>query len=296
MFNFSKDKKKQKQTKDDVADANDFLESESSNSESDEAGIETTLSIPEGWNLTDEARYVYAFHNSQSPKLNVNQISIYGMELTKGKNGLQVTGLIRSTVTKNIQFGKTTILLLNADREPIARKEFDLSKLGTLPTNSARPWTFIFESNKIMTNSDEPIDDWSLAFELKKKHQLDLEESWEKSIAEDTKASLTKFLNNAPSLKPGEVNFMGIQAKQVENGDLAVTILIRNGADKNIQLEQIPLGIKDASNEEIARGSFKLENFTVKANTSKPWSFVFPSTMIKKEEIDLSKWQAYPIQ
>ncbi|WP_455432180.1 SLAP domain-containing protein [Tigheibacillus jepli] len=89
---------------------------------------------------------------------------------------------------------------------------------------------------------------------------------------------------------------MGIAAKVNDNQDLVVTMLIRNGADKNITLQQIPLGVKDATGEEIARGTFKLEDFTIKANTSKPWSFIFPQSMVKKEQLDLSRWQAYPIQ
>ncbi|SES88472.1 accessory Sec system S-layer assembly protein [Oceanobacillus limi] len=292
MFNFSRSKKKK--TEDNVTDAAEYLASEVNGSSTENK--ETTLSIPDEWKLTDEERYVYAFHNSESPKLRENQISIYGMELSKRKDSITVTGLIRSTVSKSIQFGKTAILLLNADKEPIARKEFDLSKLGTIPPNSARPWSFVFGRSELSMNIDELVDDWSLAFELKREHQLDLEESWEKSIAQETKESLEKLVKNAPSLKSGEVNFMGIEAKKKDSGELVVTLLIRNGSNKNIHLEQIPLGIKDASDQEVARGSFKMENFTVKANTSKPWSFVFPASMILVDEVDLTKWRAYPIQ
>ncbi|MCG1027062.1 accessory Sec system S-layer assembly protein [Virgibacillus halodenitrificans] len=291
MFNFSKGTKKQKQ----VAKAEDYLKDDVRISKEETEEIETEISIPEEWNLTDEERYVYAFHNSQSPNLKVNQISIYGMELTDTGEGYKVTGLIRSTVTQPIQFGSTTILLLDESQEPIARKEFDLSILGTLPEKSARPWTFIFDKNDILKEKTQS-NSWSLAFEIKKPHQLDLEDSWEKSIADQTRSSLEKLVQNAPDLKPGEVNFMGIEAKKQENGDLAVTILIRNGADKNIQLEQIPLGIKDANETEVARGSFKMENFTVKANTSKPWTFIFPASMVTTEEFDLTKWKAFPLQ
>lgn len=278
-----------------VVDATPFLEQNDNPKE--DALIETTLSIPDHWDMTNEDRYVFAFHNSESPKLKVNQISIYGMEITQTEQEtIEVTGLIRSTVTQPIQFQPTTILLLDENKKVIAKKEFDLEQLGTLPPNSARPWTFIFSNEDIVKDVEFPISAWSLAFELKQAHQLDLEESWEKSIAEDTKKSLQEIVDNAPPLKPGEVNFMGINAKQKENNDLAVTILIRNGSDKNITLEQIPLGVRDANKKEIAKGSFKLDNFIVKANTSKPWTFIFPSSMVTDEEFDLSKWEAYPIQ
>ncbi|WP_085991041.1 accessory Sec system S-layer assembly protein [Oceanobacillus senegalensis] len=293
MLGFPKKKKKKKQ--EESIDANEYLQSQTESSNTEE--LETELSVPSDWKMPNEERYVFAFHNSQSPKLRINQISIYGTELNKLKNkGFVANGLIRNTVPKNIKFSKTTILLLGPDKEIIAKKEFDLEKAGTIPANSARPWKFIFNKDDLLKDVEEIPSEWSLAFELKKKHQLDLEESWEKSIADETKSNLEKIVQHAKPLKPGEVNFMGVQAKQHDNGELAVTILIRNGSEKNITLQQIPLGIKDASEEEIARGGFKLDNFTVKANTSKPWTFIFPASMIKKEDIDLSKWQVYPIQ
>ncbi|WP_337020404.1 SLAP domain-containing protein, partial [Oceanobacillus massiliensis] len=56
---------------------------------------------------------------------------------------------------------------------------------------------------------------------------------------------------------------------------------------------QIPLGFSDASNKEVAKGSFNLGGMEVNANTSKPWTFVFPANFIEEIEIDLSRWQVY---
>lgn len=292
MFGKKKNKNNEQEKAVSLEEAMENIEETASDDE-----IETELSIPEDWNIKTEERYVYAFHNSESPKLKLNQISIYKVEVTQLTNkGFSVSALIRSTVQKPIQFGNTTILLLDAEQKPIARKEFDLSKLGTLPPNSARPFVFSFMPQDLIKKVnlvDE--EDWSLAFELKKKHQLDLPDSWKNAIDDKTKASLEKIVSNAAPLKPGEVNFMGINAKQKENKDLVVTLLIRNGSDKNVTFQQIPLAVKDASNEVVAKGSFKLDNFEVKSNTSKPWTFIFPASMLEKEELDLSRWQAFPI-
>ena len=296
MFGISKSAKKKKQNDQDTINANNFLESNIKDTKNDNE-IKTKLSIPSDWKVPNEERYIYAFHNNQSPKLMINQVSIYGMDLTRLKNNSFVaSGFIRNTVQHNIKFGNTSILLFGPNKEVIAKKEFDLSKLGVIPANSARPWKFIFSSKDVVNDIKMPIDEWSLAFELKKKHELELEESWENSIAEEAKNSLQEIVAKAAPLKPGEVNFMGIEAKQKDNGDMIVTILIRNGTDKNISLHQIPLGVKDASNEEIAKGNFKLDDFTIKANTSKPWTFVFPSSVITKEEINLSTWKVYPLK
>lgn len=295
MFNFSKLKKKPMTNDKEAVDATKILESDPTVDSEEE--IETALSIPEEWNMANEDRYVYAFHNSQSPKLKINQISIYGMELTQLRNkSVIATGLLRNTVAKEIKFENATILLLDSDKQVLARKEFDLTDLGSIPPNSARPWKFVFSPDDLVKNAEIPAYDWSLAFEMKKKHQLDLDEAWEKSIAEETKSNLEEIVANAAPLKPGEVNFMGVKALQQEDRNVAVTILIRNGSTQNVTLQSLPLGLRDGSGEEVAKGSFQLDNLVIKANTSKPWTFIFPASMVTKENIDLSKWQAYPIQ
>ena len=74
---------------------------------------------------------------------------------------------------------------------------------------------------------------------------------------------------------------------------LHTTLLIRNGSEKNIKFEQLPLIVEDASGEVIAKGTFQFEKLEVKANTSKPWTFIFPKELILNEDIDLSKWKVY---
>ena len=59
--------------------------------------------------------------------------------------------------------------------------------LGELPAECSLPMVFVFEKESVHAR-EIPQTDWKLAFELKKPkqpHSLDLEESWEKSLAED---------------------------------------------------------------------------------------------------------------
>ena len=86
---------------------------------------------------------------------------------------------------------------------------------------------------------------------------------------------------------------MGIQAQIDDNGALHTTLLIRNGGEKNIRFEQLPLIVEDASGEVIAKGTFKFDKLEVKANTSKPWTFIFPKELVSNDQVDLSKWRVY---
>ncbi|MEQ6391130.1 accessory Sec system S-layer assembly protein [Bacillaceae bacterium S4-13-58] len=302
MFPFSKSKKVTKENTsgiDQSFDAKDLLEGPDSAEGPEEELVQTEISYHPDWKLPEEEKYVYAFHHSDLKPLKPNQLSLSGINMDKQAGGYVFVAFIRQTLSKDIQLKEMPILLLGPNQEKLARKVFDLSQAGVIPSKTSRPWQFAFQPKDFFTNEEIPREGWSLAFEIKptsRRHELDLADSWKQSLAEDAIESLEKVIANAAPLKPGEVNFMGINARIQGSGDLAVTVLIRNGTDKNIQFQQLPLKVEDASGEVIAEGSFKFDSFEVKANTSKPWTFIFPKSMVKNDVINLSKWRVYPVQ
>ncbi|MFB4166236.1 accessory Sec system S-layer assembly protein [Alteribacillus sp. JSM 102045] len=275
------------------------LLNETSDTEESGQNVDTDLSIHPEWTISKEDQYAFQFLNMECPPLKPNQISLSGISLQEEKDGkYQVTAFIRNSLNKTIKLHETTLVLLDGNDKVLGRKTMDLSQAGEIPGKSSRPWNFTFTEADLFTN-DLPAEGWKLAFQLKpssRKHSLSLENSWEQSLAEKDKAKLQEMVENLTPPKPGEVNFMGLKAIRKENGDLHVTMLVRNGSNKNITLEQIPLQVEDASGQTVAKGGFTLDHFEVKANTSKPWTFIFPQELVSDEEIDLSTWKAYPVQ
>jgi accessory Sec system S-layer assembly protein len=259
--------------------------------------VETSLSFHPGWNLSKEQEYVFRFLNNDLTSLKPNQISLAGVELEREGNTLQVTAFVRNSLSKPIKLGEVELLLLNNEKKTIAQKQFDLSLLDKIPARSSRPWMFTFEKETVVSDLNLEEDGWSIAFNVSslQPHRLDLAESWKENISEDIKTKLINIVNSVPKPKPKEFNIMGVSAKFLENGDLNTTVLLRNGNHKGISIQQLPLEVIDANNELVVRGAFKLEDFEVKANTSKPWSFIFPKEMIQKENPDFSKWSVRPI-
>ncbi|NEU30275.1 accessory Sec system S-layer assembly protein [bacterium LRH843] len=296
FFRKNKDEKPELAGQESTVSSEDLLNETSELAEDD---IQTELSIHPKWNLAKEDFYAFQFLSMECPPLKPNQLSLSGISLMpESETAYRVTAFVRNSLDKAITLEETTLVLLNEDGTILGRKAFDLRDIGEIPAKSSRPWHFQFTHKDLFT-TDLPATGWTLAFQLKpseKKHALDLAESWEKSLAKESKEQLQKMVENLEPPKAGEVNFMGIQAKTDDKDALHITMLIRNGADKNVTLEQLPLHVQDASGDVIAEGGFKLEDFTVKANTSKPWTFIFPKEMVKKEELDLSRWKAYSPQ
>lgn len=277
----------------------DLLSGEVADSEtSEETEIFTDLSFHPSWNISKEDLYSFQFLNQECPPLKQNQLSLSGISVMPENEGVRVTAFVRNSLAKAIKLEETTLVLLGLKDETLGRKAFQLSELGEIPAKSSRPWHFLFTKKDLFTE-DIPVEGWKIAFQLKpssRKHSLELADSWQQSLASEDKTKLQEMVDNLTPPKPGEVNFLGLQSKFNAEGDFHVTMLIRNGSEKNINLEQMPLVVEDATGDVIAKGGFKLEDFQVNANTSKPWTFIFPKSLILKAEPDLSRWKAYAPQ
>lgn len=287
LFSFFKTNKTGTDT---TIDSNELFENESSTTSEE---IHTPLSIHPEWDVPKEQQYVFQFLSNELQPLKANQISLSGIDIDRNENTNEwlVKAFFRSSLEQPVTMGRVELLILSNDDKIIAAKEFDLSELGEIPAQSARPWVFNFETNTQRVE-EIPAEGWKIAFNVQSliPHQLELESTWEQALSEDQKLALSKIVQSLPKLKEREVNFSGFQAKPQEDGSLAISLFIRNGHSQHINLEQLPLEVLDANKELVARGSFKLDSLQVKANTSKPWTFIFPKEMIQLKNPDFSNW------
>jgi accessory Sec system S-layer assembly protein len=291
---FSFFKKATKTGADSTVDSSELIEDAfPPNEEKNE--VSTNLSISHEWRISKEQEYVLKFLSNDLPPLKADQLSLAGIDIDQDeKSGnWHVQAFLRSSLDRPIKLGKAELMILDANSNVLAAQEFDLSQIGDMPAFSNRPWIFIFEKNNIQ-KPEPPIDDWTIAFNVRSlvPHTLDLDPSWDEALPENQKIALRELVNGLPELKPREVNITGFRSQFTEDGGLAASVFIRNGHTRHIQLDKIPLEILDAAGKQVAKGSFKLESLTIKANTSKPWTFIFPKEMLQTENPDLSRWTA----
>ncbi len=257
--------------------------------------VTTALSFHPDWNVPKEQEYVFRFHSSELGPLKPSQLSLSGIDIDveESTGSWLVKAFFRSTVQESITIGEIEIILSGKDEKVYARKEFDFNELGVIPSNSARPWVFIFEKDTQL-EEEPPSNDWTLNFNLQSliPHSLDLDASWEGVVSDEQVKSLEKVVADLPELNKNEVNLTGLQTHLNEDGSLNVVILIRNGSNQTMNLETLPLEILDASNEVVCKGSFNLPPLSVKANTTKPWTFIFPKETVLTDDLDFSRWVA----
>lgn len=284
-------KKTDKTGTESAIDSQELLDGVEQTSNTDE--IETVLSLHPEWKIPEEQEYVFRFLSNELESLKPNQISLSGIDIdVEPANGSWlVKSFFRSSLDQPIEVGTVELMLLGADDKLLASSEFDLAELGEIPARSARPWIFEFTKENTFAE-DPPKEDWKLAFNVQSMvpHKLELEKAWKEGLPAEQIVELEKVVASLPKLKPREVNISGFQVKAQEDGGLAASVFIRNGHSKTINIEQLPLELIDAKGDLVASGSFALNDFSVNANTTKPWTFIYPKELLQKAEPDLSRW------
>ena len=253
--------------------------------------VETTLSLHPEWDIPQEQDYVFRFLSNELEPLKPDQISLSGIDIELENGSWLVKAFFRSSLDQQISIGSVELMILDEDGKMLAAKEFDLKELGDIPARSARPWVFLFTKDDIFAKQP-PSKDWKIAFNVQSMipHKLDLEQAWEDSLMDEQKEELVKIMESLPKLKPREVNISGFQMKRQDDGGIAASAFIRNGHPRKINIEKLPLELIDAAGDLVARGSFTLDPLSIKANTSKPWTFIYPGELIQKAEPDFTRW------
>lgn len=256
----------------------------------------TKLSYHPDWDVPNEQQYIFKFLANELLPLKPNQLSLSAINIEKDDiiGDWHVKAFFRSSLSQAVELDEIELIILNENGERIAAQVFNFKELGVIPAESARPWVFTFKKDSIET-TQIPAEGWQLAFNLVtlRGHELDLDETWKKHLPKEQQESLANIVKELPKLGKTEVNFTGLQVKLQDNGNLATSIFIRNGNDKAINIEQLPLEIIDANGKQIAKGSFKMEPvLSVQPNATKPWTFIFPAEIVNAEDADFSRWSA----
>lgn len=257
--------------------------------------VETKMHYPDYWDLTTKDRYVYQYHHRKLPKLKKDQISITGIKFLEVDGEMVAEAFIRNTVPKPVKIQAVDLVVYDEKNQLAAKKSFSLDQLGELPPFSCTPCRFLFLAADRV--SDAAVSDqWKILFEMKtgpKEETLDLDPSWEDKLTPENKSHFAIVLKQLPPLGPKEVNLYGADIKFLDNQSLEVIVFIRNGTSQNMRIGQLPLTVEDAAGDLVCHGLFKLPPLNVKPRGAKPWAFVFPASLILKQEPDFSKWRIF---
>jgi SLAP domain-containing protein len=219
----------------------------------------------------------------------VNIAGVYAYDLGEK---VEVKVYIRNGLAKSVNFGNIPLLVSNSKNETLAYQVFNLSSLGNIPAHCARPVKLYFEKENVNVDKID-INDWNIAFDTKVKVSGKIKPGYEnlpEEIAEKDKSIYDDFLSELPELKEGEFTISTFSIGLQKDGSILITVVMRNGNDKPINIQKLPITLKDARGITIKSEIFELKDFTVKPFKAKICNLVMPTTLRLEKEAALKNW------
>jgi SLAP domain-containing protein len=232
---------------------------------------------------------------AELPTLEDGQVSINGTYTFDMGEKLEVSVYLRNGLSKQINFDIVPLVIVNKKGDVLAKQTIDMKEFGILPPFSARPYKVYFDKANLLVDTISN-DDFEIQFEKSVSAistvKVELEDIPE-NMEYELKNSFTKFLDKLPLIKAGDVNIEVFKTLRGMDNSISIVFMIRNGCDKVVQLERLPIIVKDEQGEVVAKGVFDIENVSVNSHKAKVYDFTITEEYIVNKDFDISSCKVY---
>jgi len=232
---------------------------------------------------------------NELPTLEDGQVAINGIYTFDMGDKIEVSVYLRNGSSKQINFHKVPLLIVNKKGEILARQVMDMKDFGILPAFSARPYKVHFDKTSLFVDTI-PMDDWKMQFEqsISTVNTIKVEyEGFPGDEHRELEGTFTKFLDKLPLIKAGDVNIEVFKTLKCMDNTISIVLMIRNGCDTMIKLETLPIVVKDDEGEVVASGIFDIENIHVNSHKAKIYDFTITEDYIVKKDFNIDNCKVY---
>jgi SLAP domain-containing protein len=220
--------------------------------------------------------------------LSENQVDVKQIYLFKKENSIEVGFFIRNGFKNKILIENTPVVLQDANGNIISSKVINLKKFGTIPPYSARPYNINFEINESFNDKCEYI----IKFDDKNIYNIfstvyNEIDNIPVDITFDEENLINNFVNDLPALRTDEFTISVYKIIYNDNNRLEIVLLLRNGTNKSVNFDKLPISIVDENGLTIARKIFLSPEHEHIINPKKS-RFIRLEFDISKEAYDLS--------
>lgn len=231
--------------------------------------------------------------NSKFP-LKENNIDIRQNYFIRNDNTIEVGFFIRNALKSSVSFEKTPLILQDKDGNKILAETFDFKGHGVIPGLSAKPFVVKFEINdSININDGEEYTikfDEANIFNAFSSVKTEIE-NIPLDISFDEEQGIRDFANNLETLKKDQIDISLYKLSYTKIKGIECSVVIRNGYDRDINIEKLPIRVLNEDGEVVARRLFESTENSLKLSAKKSIFIkfiMFPDEVIDKN-VDLSK-------
>lgn len=243
--------------------------------------------------MSDVQKEILEDEIAELSSIQEGQLNVSGIYAYDTGEKLEVKAYIRNGLSKKIVLEQIPLVITNSKGEILAYQIFNLQSLGEIPEHTARPLKILFERKNIFVDKI-PMDDWELGFDTRIKAERNVKVHFEglpKEIDIEDKLVYDKFLRGLPDLREGQFSISPFSVGIQKDGNMLVTVVMRNGNSKPISIDKIPVSLKDPKGNVVKSNLFELNKFTVSPLKAKLCNFMFPTNLQLEKDIALEGWE-----
>lgn len=262
--------------------------------EDDRLEVSTVLSLLEHDDnvMSDVQKEILEEEISELDPIKEDQLNVSGIYAYNSGDKLEVKVYIRNGLSKSVRLEYVPFVISNSKGETLAYQIFNLESLGEIPAHSARPVKLYFEKKNVYVDTIS-MDDWNVGFDtrINVKRRVRAEyENLPKDINVEEKIIFDNFLKELPELNEGEFTVSTFSIGVQKNGNILITLVMRNGTNKPIKLDKIPMSVKDANGNVVKSNLFELNDFAVSPFRARVCNFAFPTGLALEQDVALENW------
>jgi SLAP domain-containing protein len=255
------------------------------------------LSLPDEEFVAELKRNIYEEElkeiNRKFP-IYADQIDIKQTYLFNYDESIEVGFFIRNAFDQKISFGELLLVIQDNNGKNIIKQKIDFTEYGTIPPYSARPFSTVFNKDKNIEydNAKEYTIKFAdiSAFEGIFSFPTEIE-NIPIDITYEEEKKLKKFIEEYGPLKKDEFNILFYEITYNNKNNIILTVILRNGTDKEAKLDKLPVTIVDDEGKIILRKLFLKEGGLTKISPrkSKLLHLEFNPHELTEKKIDISK-------
>ncbi|MBW9156989.1 SLAP domain-containing protein [Clostridium tagluense] len=228
------------------------------------------------------------------PDMNEGDININTTYVFDLGDKVEVGVYFRNGLSKAINFDKVPLKILNSKDEIVANQTFELLEVGDIPAFSAVPWKLYFNKENVFTDSIDVQDGWHIVFDTNIKALSTLKVEFENVPDKPEFNKLHKYLGKLSPMTSENISISLYEIQRINNGELVISLVIRNATVKKIKVEKIPITIKNNENDKIvAIGTFNVVDMEVNSLKARFLKLSFKAHQILESEFNVDNLSVY---
>lgn len=247
-----------------------------------EKKVKTKLSLTEKYEdiISDVQKDILQEEISDLSSMKENDINISTIYVFDDGEDLEAKVYFRNATSNKINFEYVPLILVNSDEQVISRKIFDLRELGDIPSGGARPWKLHFDKQssdmELFKNKQCRV---IFNMNLKAVNYANIEYEQLSQDYMNIKPVFDRFLEQLPKIEKGQLSFSVFDISIGVNGNIVVTLVIRNSSNEIAEIKEIPVTIKDKNDNLVVSGRFTLNDFKVSSMKAQVCNLAFEANI-----------------